>query len=359
MNSPLGGQARLVINLDALAANWRFFRDQSQGATCSAVIKANGYGLGAGQAAKRLAAEGCTTFFVAHLSEGIEARAALGAQATIYVFSGLLAEQAAAFHHYGLRPVLNDVGQIEQWRDEGLGHPAALHVDTGMNRLGISEDDIDAANEALEGVNLSLIMSHLACASDPQHPKNGLQRDAFVSAASRLPAAPLTLAASAGILLGGDYHFDLVRPGIGLYGGGPFDQDHVPLMPVATLEAPILQLRRIGPGDTVGYGATWQSDRARTIATVALGYADGFLRSGSSRGFAIIGGAVCPIVGRVSMDMITLDVTGAGQAAKVGSYAQFLGRAAPIDAQAQALGTISYELLTGLGARFERVYEGA
>jgi alanine racemase len=159
-------------------------------------------------------------------------------------------------------------------------------------------------------------------------------------------------------LLGEDYSFDLVRPGIGLYGGGPFDHDQVPLVPVATLEAPILQLRRIGPGDTVGYGATWQSDRARTIATVALGYADGFLRSGSSRGFAVIGGAVCPIVGRVSMDMITLDVTGAGPAVKVGDYAQFLGRAAPIDAQAQALGTISYELLTGLGGRFERVYEG-
>jgi alanine racemase len=358
MSRALGGQARLVISLDALAANWRFFRDHSHSATCSAVIKANGYGLGAGPVAKRLAAEGCDTFFVAHLSEGIEARAALGDQVIIYVFSGLLAGQSATFHQHGLRPVLNDIGQIERWRDAGLGQPAALHVDTGMNRLGISEDDIDAANEALEGVNLCLIMSHLACASDPQHPKNGLQRDAFVAAAARLPAAPLSLAASAGVLLGEDYSFDLVRPGIGLYGGGPFDHDQVPLVPVATLEAPILQLRRIGPGDTVGYGATWQSDRARTIATVALGYADGFLRSGSSRGFAVIGGAVCPIVGRVSMDMITLDVTGAGPAVKVGDYAQFLGRAAPIDAQAQALGTISYELLTGLGGRFERVYEG-
>jgi alanine racemase len=358
MSDGVSGQTRLIIDLDALASNWRFFRDQSDGAHCSAVVKANGYGLGIAPVAQRLAKEGCETFFVAHLSEGIAARSVLGADPVIYVFSGVMAGQVANFHAHNLRPVLNDVGQISQWREDGLGAPAALHVDTGMNRLGISEDEIDAAGEALSGVNLQLIMSHLACASDPQHPKNGMQRDAFTRAVASLPPAPLSLAASAGILLEGDFCFDMVRPGIGLYGGGPFDVEHVPLSPVVTLEAPILQLRRIGPGDTVGYGATWQADRARTIATMALGYGDGFLRSGSSRGFAILGGAVCPIVGRVSMDMITLDVTSAGSAAKVGAYAQFLGRAAPIDAQAQALDTISYELLTGLGNRFERVYVG-
>lgn len=352
------GQARLSIDLEALATNWAFFRDHSDGAESSAVIKANGYGLGVVPVAQRLAKAGCKTFFVAHLGEGIVARAALGSEPIIYVLNGLMTGQCAAFHEHNLRPVLNDVGQIGHWREEGLGAPAALHVDTGMNRLGIGEDDLDAANEALTGVNLALIMSHLACASDPQHPKNDMQRDAFISAAAQLPPAPLSLAASAGILLEGDFCFDLVRPGIGLYGGGPFDVEHVPLVPVACLEAPIIQLRRIGPGDTVGYGATWQADRAKTIATVALGYADGFLRSGSSRGFAIVAGAVCPIVGRVSMDMISLDVTSAGKAAMVGSYAQFLGRGAPIDAQAQALNTISYELLTGLGQRFERVYEG-
>jgi alanine racemase len=358
MSEPYGGQARLTIDLDALATNWAFFADQSNGAQCSAVIKANGYGLGVGPVAKRLAKAGCETFFVAHLGEAITARAVLGDRATIYVLNGLMDGQCDAFHHHSLSPVLNDIGQIDHWRTHGLGAPAALHVDTGMNRLGISEDEIDAANEALDGVNLSLIMSHLACASDPQHPKNTMQRDSFTFAAAQLPPAPLSLAASAGILLEGDFCFDMVRPGIGLYGGGPFDLEHVPLVPVATLEAPIIQLRRIGPGDTVGYGATWQADRAKTIATIALGYADGFLRSGSSRGFAILGGAVCPIVGRVSMDMIALDVTSAGKAAKVGAMAQFLGRGAPIDAQAQALGTISYELLTGLGSRFERVYVG-
>jgi alanine racemase len=358
MSDGNSGQARLTIDLDGLASNWAFFRDQSDGAHCSAVIKANGYGLGVTPVAQRLAKAGCTTFFVAHLGEAISARAALGGDAIIYVLNGLMEGQSGIFHQHNLRPVLNHLEQITEWQQHGLGAPAALHVDTGMNRLGIGEDDLDAANEGLIGVNLSLIMSHLACASDPQHPKNHMQRDAFVHAAAQLPPAPLSLAASAGILLEGDFCFDLVRPGIGLYGGGPFDLEHVPLMPVACLEAPIIQLRRIGPGDTVGYGATWQADRAKTIATISLGYADGFLRSGASRGFAILGGAVCPIVGRISMDMITLDVTGAGKAAKLGAMAQFLGRAAPIDAQAQALGTISYELLTGLGERFERIYVG-
>jgi alanine racemase len=358
MSDAHSGQARLSIDLDGVATNWSFFKDQSEGANCAAVIKANAYGLGVSQIAKRLQRAGCDTYFVAHLSEAITARAALGSHPIIYVLNGLMAGQSGLFHQHGLRPILNDLAQIDEWRAHGLGAPAALHVDTGMNRLGISEDDIDAAGEALVGVSLALIMSHLACASDPQHPKNGMQRDAFIAAAARLPTAPLSLAASAGILLKGDYCFDLVRPGIGLYGGGPFDVEHVPLAPVATLEVPILQIRRIGPGDTVGYGAIWQADRAKTVATVALGYADGFLRSGSNRGFAILAGAVCPIIGRVSMDLITLDVTAAGKAAQVGAFAQFLGRGAPIDAQAQALDTISYELLTGLGGRFERVYLG-
>lgn len=358
MTDTYDGQGRLNIDLDALAANWAFFGDNANGATCSAVVKANGYGLGVSHVAQRLAKAGCKTFFVAHLGEGINARAALGNDATIYVLNGLMAGQCETFHGHNLTPVLNDLAQIDQWRTQGLGAPAALHIDTGMNRLGISEEDIDAAVDALIGVNLALIMSHLACASDPAHPKNGMQRHAFIAAAAKLPPAPLSLAASAGILLEGDYCFDLVRPGIGLYGGGPFDREHVPLAPVATLEVPIVQLRRIGPGDTVGYGALWQADRAKTIATVALGYADGFLRSGSSRGFAILGGAVCPIVGRVSMDLITLDVTSAGKAAQVGAFVQFLGRAAPVDAQAQALDTISYELLTGLGGRFARTYTG-
>ena len=359
MTDPVTGLARhsqLRIDLGALARNWAFFAENAQGAECAAVIKANGYGLGLAEVAQSLADAGCKTFFVAHGFEGEKARQALGPDPVIYVLNGVMAHEVPAFLATDLRPVLNDEGQVHLWAQAGLGQPAAVHLDTGMNRLGLSEDDIDRVEEALFTLNLSLIMSHLACASDPQHPKNEMQRHAFVSLAARLPPAPLSLAASAGILLEGDYCFDLVRPGIGLYGGGPFDQDPVPLEPVATLEAPIIQLRSVGPGDTIGYGATWQADRRRMIATIALGYADGFLRSGSNRGFAILGGAVCPIVGRVSMDLITLDVSGAGSAVKIGAMAQFLGRAAPLDAQAQALDTIPYEILTRLGDRFERSY---
>ena len=199
-------------------------------------------------------------------------------------------------------------------------------------------------------------MSHLACASDPKHPKNAMQLDDFLAAAARLPQAPLSIAASAGALLGPAYGLDMIRPGIGLYGGGPFDDVAVPLQPAAILEAPVLQLRSVGPGDTVGYGATWQADRRRLIATVSLGYADGFVRAGSNRGFAVLGGQICPIVGRVSMDLIAIDVTAAGSAAKVGAWCQMLGPAAPIDAQAQACGTIAYELLTRLGSRLKRTY---
>jgi alanine racemase len=359
VKGPLPGQARLTVRLDALAANWRMFADLAPGSTCAAVVKADGYGLGAEAVGRRLAREGCGSFFVAHLGEALALRAALGPSPEIHVLNGLPEGASDAMLADDLRPVLNTLDQIARWRDEGAGRPAALHVDTGMNRLGVSLDEVDAAAEALDGVNLSLIMSHLACASDPAHPKNHVQRDAFLDAASRLPPAPLSLAASAGALLGEDFHFDLIRPGIGLYGGGPMDAVAVPLHPVAVLEAPLIQVRAIGPGDTVGYGATWEADRRRTIGVAALGYADGFLRSGSSRGFAVIAGAVCPILGRVSMDLIALDVTGAGKAAQEGAMAQFLGPAAPIDAQAQACGTIPYELLTRLGGRFHRTYQDA
>lgn len=355
---PLPGQARLTVRLNALAANWRFFRDNAHGATCAAVVKADGYGLGVREVAVALRNAGCGVFFVAHLAEGIAARSALGAVPAIHVLNGLMPGEDDIMAAHGLTPVLNSLDQIDQWRDAMPGLPATLHVDSGMNRLGIGLEEVDQAADRLEGIPLALVMSHLACASDPQHPKNSMQLQEFLAASARLPTAPLSIAASAGTLLGSEYCLDLVRPGIGLYGGGPFDADPIALNPVAILEAPLIQVRQVGPGDTIGYGASWQADRRRTIAIVALGYADGFLRSGSNRGFAVLAGAVCPIVGRVSMDLIALDVSGAGRGAQVGALAQFLGPAAPIDAQAQALGTIPYELLTRLGGRFVREYVG-
>ncbi len=349
-------QSQLRIDLGALVRNWAFFAAKADGAQCAAVVKANAYGLGLEPVAKALAEAGCNTFFVAHGFEGYQARQILGPKPHIYVLNGLVPQECERFLEQDLTPVLNSLEQIALWQERGLSRPAAVHLDTGMNRLGLSEDDLDQAIEPLKSIHLALIMSHLACASDPEHPKNEMQRKAFLALAAQVPEAPLSLAASGGTLLGDAYCLDMVRPGIGLYGGSPFDRHSVALEPVVSLEAPILQLRSVGPGDTIGYGATWQADRRRTIATIALGYADGFLRSGSNKGFAIVAGAVCPIVGRVSMDLISLDVTGAGSSVKVGTMAQFLGRAAPLDAQAQALDTLSYEILTRLGDRFERTY---
>ena len=350
-------QATLTISTSGLAANYRFFQECAVGATCASVVKADGYGLGAQWAVETLLEAGCDTFFVAHLEEAIALQDGLGdrlVNARLLVLNGVSDHEVPAFRDRGILPVLNSLEQVGLWVRTAPGYTAAVHVDTGMNRLGIPEENWDDTSHLLSATPLALIISHLACASTPEHPLNDLQRQQFLSAATRLPPAPLSLAASAGALLGSDFAFDLIRPGIGLYGGGPLDDQPVPLSVVATLEAPILQIRQLGPGDQVGYGATWQADRRRTMAVVALGYADGLLRTGSNRGFGVLGGAVCPIIGRVSMDLIALDVTDAGSAARVGAMVEFLGPAAPLDAQAQACGTIPYELLTGLGRRFRR-----
>lgn len=357
MADALAGQARLDIDLAALATNWRLFRDAPGGGACAAVVKADGYGLGAAPVARALVAQGCDSFFVAHTGEGVALRAALGAGPRVFVLNGPAPGEEPLLAAHALAPVLNHRAQVEGWQAHAPGGPCAVHVDTGMNRLGLAPEEAVELAPVLASLDLVLVMSHLACGSDPRHPLNPRQRDLFVETAARLPPAALSLSASAGALLGPAYRFDLVRPGIGLYGGAPFDDAPVPLLPVASLDAPVIQLRDIGPGDTVGYGATWEAPRARRIAIVALGYADGFLRSGSNRGFGVWRGAVCPIVGRVSMDLIALDVTQAKGLAP-GDRMAFLGPSAPLDAQAQACGTIAYELLTRLGPRLHRVWHG-
>jgi alanine racemase len=353
------GRARLTIDLDAIVANWRAFDRAGGGAACAAVVKADAYGLGAAPVARALSAAGCSRFFVAHLEEGLALRKALGPGPRIFVLNGALAHEEDDLLAAELIPVLNDPEQIRRWAMLGEGAPAAIHLDTGMNRLGVAPEEWEDAGEAAEGLTLELVMSHLACASEPQNPMNALQRALFVQAATRFPPAPMSLAASAGALLGPEYAFDLIRPGIGLYGGSPFDDATTDLRAVVTLEAPILQVRDAGPGDTVGYGASWRADRPRRIATIAWGYADGYLRSASSRGFGVLAGQACPLVGRVSMDLITLDVTAAGPAAEPGALVELLGPNAPLDAQAQAAQTIPYELLTRLGGRAVRRWIGA
>lgn len=241
-----------------------------------------------------------------------------------------------------LTPVLNSLAQIKAW--EGRA-PAALHIDTGMNRLGIGPEELPHAMSALKDTSLALVMSHLACSSDVKHELNATQLRRFIDASMLFPRAPLSLAATAGALIGADYHFDLVRPGIGLYGSGALDADNPTLAAAAIIEAPILQVRDVEAGETFGYGATFIAAQKMRTATVALGYADGYLRSLSGRGYGVLAGAKRPILGRVSMDLIIIDVTGCAEA-QPGAMVEFLGPNAPLDDIAQLAGTAPYEILT-------------
>jgi alanine racemase len=304
------------------------------------VVKADGYGLGADTIAPALAAAGTRTFFVATLGEGLALRALLGAGVAIYVFNGPAPGEAETYRQADLVPALNSPAQIALW---DASAPHALHVDTGMNRLGLKPHELHAARE----LRPLMVMSHLACASDPAHPMNAVQRARFTEIAAQYPAAKRSLAASGGIMLGRDYTFDLTRPGIGLYGGGALDEANPQLATVATLEAPILQAFDLPAGASVGYGATFTAASPLRAATVALGYADGWLRSLSGSGYGHIGGATCPLLGRVSMDLVTIDISAAPNA-REGDFVEFLGPNVKLDDVAARAGTISYEVLTNL-----------
>jgi alanine racemase len=334
--------ARLRVDHAAIVENWRFFKKHAPSAAVSAVVKADGYGLGAVNAARALAQAGARVFFTATSAEALAVRKAIGDGPQVFVLNGVTAEDADMLSGAKLMPVLNSIAQIQLWNARG---PAALHIDTGMNRLGIGPEELAQSMVALKGTTLSLVMSHLACASDVKHEKNALQLKRFVDAASLFPKAPLSLASTGGILIGPDYHFDLVRPGIGLYGNAGLDADNPPLSAVATIEAPILQVRDVEPGETFGYGATFTATKKMRAATVALGYADGYLRSLSGRGYGFLAGAKRPLLGRVSMDLVILDVTGCAEA-QAGAMVEFLGPNAPLEEIAALAGTLPYEILT-------------
>ncbi|HVY02786.1 MAG TPA: alanine racemase [Caulobacterales bacterium] len=336
--------AKLEVSLGAIVENWRYFANLGA-AEAGAVIKADAYGMDARQVARALAAAGCRTFFVASRGEGLEARRVLGEGPRILVLNGPGLGEAASFREAKLEPVINALDQMQAWRDGAF----TLHVDTGMNRLGLPLGDLGAIDRAP-----AAIMSHLACGADPAHPLNEAQRARFLDAAQSFPHAQRSLSASAGALLGPAYAFDLLRPGIGLYGGGPLSENNPNLAVAARLEAPILQIRAVFKGDTIGYGATYTATKAIKTATCALGYADGFLRSASGKGYGWLKGKACPILGRVSMDLVTLDVS-AVKDARVGDAVEFLGADARLDAVAAAAGTIPYEILTNLGGRVRRV----
>ncbi|MFC3678276.1 alanine racemase [Ferrovibrio xuzhouensis] len=374
-----GDQATLTIDLDALVANWRRLGALAPAAECAAVVKADAYGLGAARVGPALFAAGCRRFFVAHSGEALALRAALPAStgAIIHVLHGPGPGGEDDLAAAGIVPVLSTPGQIAAWqaaaRRAGRALPAALHIDTGMNRLGLTAaeaDQVTADASRLDGIALEFVMTHLACADEPEHPLNTQQRDRFAAWRQRFPGLKGSLANSAGIFLGPDFHHDLLRPGIALYGSNPLGPaagprgDAAKMAQVVHLQGKILQVRSVDSGMTVGYGAGYIVEKPSRIATIAIGYADGFTRSLSSRGFAVIRGRQghmrVPIAGRVSMDLITLDVSAVPDGdCRPGDAVDLIGGGVDIDAQAATAGTIAYELLTQLGRRYRRIYTGA
>ena len=355
--------ARLTIDLDALAANHAALRARAGGAEVAPAVKGDGYGLGAVQVTERLWAEGARTFYVARLAEGLALRRALGDRAaTIYVLDGATPGSGDALEGANLVPVLNSLPQIEAWNAQARSNrlKAALHVDTGMNRLGLRLEEVKVlvgATDRLKHLELDLVVSHLACADEPAHPLNARQLERFHEVARLLPGRRLSLANSAGLFLGEAYRFDQARPGVSLYGGGPEGRPHPEIRAVVTVEAPILQVRVVPRGESVGYGAGWTAEETTRVAIVAAGYADGVPRAAYPRGAAWFDGARRPIVGRVSMDLIAVDVTDC-DAARPGAMVELFGPNLPVDEAAEASGTTAYERLTRLTLRATRRYVG-
>lgn len=353
----------MTVDLRAIQANYRRFAAQAPRAEVAAVVKADGYGLGAAPIAKALAKVGCETFFVAHPEEGAALRPALGAGPKIFVLHGFEAQAARLFRDHTLIPVLNSMPQVQAFRASGITAPCALHFDTGMSRLGLETRNAGALSDLSwdeNGLDIALVMSHLACGDEPRHPMNARQLADFRNIRARFAGIAGSLSASGGAFLGPEYHFDMVRPGIGLYGGAPQMGVKSPVEAAVTLTAPILQVRQIDTGVSAGYGATYSAASPRRLATIGLGYADGLLRAASNRGAAVVGGVSCAFAGRVSMDLVTLDVSACpAGTAEPGQPAQFLGPDRTLDDAAAAAETVAYEVITRLGPRIARRYVGA
>lgn len=356
--------ATLEVNLSAIVQNWKLLRHTHSQQNSAAVVKANAYGLGVGPVAAALADEGCTHFFVATLSEAVELRKLLTSQ-FIYVFAGVQTGETKYFLDYNIIPVLNDWSQFERWEKAVAGIEAAssaLHVDTGMNRLGFTLDDAEKLAmepERLQKAQVRLLMSHLACASEPSHALNAEQVAKFSHARRLFPQLPASLANSAGVFLGKEYHHDMARPGCALYGINPSDERPNPMQHVATLTAPILQIRHVTQEfEPVGYAASVQVPRGTRIATVALGYADGFHRILSNTQIGgYINGHYAPLLGRVSMDLVMLDITRIPADICVPSArVEFIGENQTVDTVAKYAQTIGYEVLTSIAPRVTRLY---
>jgi alanine racemase len=357
----------LTVDLAALEANWRALGRRVMPSECSAVIKADAYGCGIEPVAARLSRAGCKTFFVADLAEARRARSA-APDAAIYVLNGLLPGTASAFADLHARPVIGSMAELAEWDAFCTGQQwqggAALHVDTGMNRLGISANEAAALAPRIRSENhgITLLMSHLACSEVEDHPLNQRQINLFREVRILYRGIPSSLANSSGIFLGNAAHCDMVRPGVALYGVNPTPGRSNPMRPVIELQARIVQLRVVPKGETVGYDAAWTAKHVTRLAVVAVGYADGYLRAASASddapgADAIIAGKRCPIAGRISMDLIAIDITSLpDNSVRRGDLAKLIGDEISVDDVANAAGTIGYEVLTGLGRRYHRVY---
>jgi alanine racemase len=359
----------LRIDLGAIAGNWRALQARVAPAECGAVVKADAYGLGIARVLPALARAGCRTFFVATPREAAEARQ-LSAGARLFVLDGLFEGGAADILASGAIPCLASFAEVEEWsahaRRIGARLGTALHVDSGLHRLGMPAADVQRlAGEAslLDCLDVVLVMSHLASADDPADAANAAQHQAFERLRKMLPAAQSSLAASDGLMLGRPFHFDLVRPGYALYGGQAFRGARAPVVPAVSLYVRVLQVRDVAPGGAVGYSGTWRAARPSRIATLAAGYADGLARTASATnatpgGSVIIHGTRLPIVGRVSMDLVTVDVTDCPVPVMRGDAAEVIGPSLPLETVGTQARTIGYEVLTRLGRRFERIYAG-
>ena len=359
----------LTVALDAIVANWRKLEKTAVPAECAAVIKADAYGCGTEPVARALAGAGCKTFFVATLDEARAAREALPS-AELYVLDGFFQNCGDSFAKLNCRPVIGDLNELAEWdvfcRRSGWSGGAAIHIDTGMNRLGLTlveaQGIVPRINAGDHGI--TLVMSHLACAESLNHPLNAKQVATFREIASNFSGVPASLSNSSGVYLGPQFQFDMVRPGAALYGINPTPEADNPMQGVVDLKARIVQLRNVERGDSVGYGGTWTARRPTKLAIVSTGYADGYFRAASAndgtRGAeVVVAGKRCPVAGRISMDLMAIDITDLpDKTARRGHMVTLIGEGITVDELAHHFGTIGYEVLTSLGRRYARIYKG-
>jgi alanine racemase len=359
----------LTIDLDAIVANWRKLEKTAVPAECAGVVKADAYGCGLTPVMQALAGAGCKTFFVATIDEARAARAAVPS-ATIYTLDGFFQSCGDAYAKIDARPVIGDLHELAEWdvfcRRTGWAGGAAVHIDTGMNRLGITQLEAQGIVPRIEAGDhgITLVMSHLACAEILNHPLNAKQVTAFREIAALYSGVPASLANSSGIFLGAQFGFEMVRPGAALYGVNPTPEADNPMQAVVELKARIMQVRNVERGDSVGYGATWTARRPTRLAIVAAGYADGYFRAAGSndgtRGAeVVVAGKRCPVAGRISMDLMAIDITDLPpNAARRGHMVTLIGEGITVDELAHHFGTTGYEVLTSLGPRYARIYKG-